>query len=210
MSTVTTAPVTKLIVAPHPDDELLRGAGVMNWAVHQGQRIVVLGLANGDGTRLGPRDGLTKKATGERRRAEQVGAVSSLTYGRGILIQKNYSDGTVTYERALAAIKETLAKYPGAEVYAAAHPQDDGVSPDHIPTWQACRDSGATVVRYMKDPLQGTYGTRVQPVDLAACKGALAAYWWTLGARGSVPALRDAMIARNYVTIYSKPSNAHR
>lgn len=95
------------------------------------------------------------------------------------------------------AVRAALVRYPGAEVYAAAHPWDTNV--DHVNVWQACRDSGAAVVRYLKTPTYaaGALAT-YRLTDLRVGQDAVAAYWWTLGPRTFVRAHRDALVANAY------------
>lgn len=198
----------KLFVSPHPDDEILRGAGEVNYStLALGYTPVLLAMCNGDGTGMGRREGLTPAAVAERRMAEQVGAWSAITAGRGQIIQMGYSDGTLTYQRALDAIRQALAAYPGAEVFSCAHPWDPGasVSPDHVETWTACRDSGAAVVRYLKDPTYSGGGTGTnRPVNVRDAEDAVKAYWWTLGPRSSVGTLRNALVSSGYRSRYTR------
>lgn len=196
---------TTLIVTPHPDDEVLRGAGYANWATHRGDRMVLIAMTDGGATKMGPRDGLTRSQVETRRKAEQTLAWSMLTHGRGEIYRAGLPDGAVTYSGALQVMRNVVKKYPGADVYVAAHPLDGPASPDHIPVWQACRDSGAAVVRYLKDPTYPGGGTgTAYPVDAKAARDAVDAYVWTLGRTSTVPEIRDALIASGFLSRYNR------
>lgn len=197
---------TYIVVAPHPDDEHLRASGAVNDWVHNGHRAVLLGLTDGGATHMGVREGLPRHVVEERRRAEQIGCWSALTYGMGQRIHAGLPDGALRYDDALAAIKNALELYPGAEVYAACHPLDDPkTSPDHVVAWQACRDSGAAVVRYLKNPEYGGGATGTHyPQDLQACEDATAAYWWTLGPRSTVGSIRNKLVSTGFMSRYTR------
>lgn len=198
-------PKIKVYVCPHPDDEVLRAGSEINWAVRNGWTVVLLALTDGGATSMGRREGLNRAAVEERRRSEQIGAWNALTYGQGHMIRANLPDGAVTYRDSLAAIRSAMAAYPGAEVFSLAHPLDDGSSSDHIPVWQAVRDCGARIIRYFKRPDQGGGYTGINyPEDKRAVEDALRAYWWTLGPRSSVAYLRDALIAQNFRSRYTR------
>lgn len=196
---------TTIIVSPHPDDEVLRGAGYANYATHRGDRMILVAMTDGGATSMGSRFYLSRSQVEHRRRNEQELAWSMLTHGKGEVIRMGLPDGAVTYDAALAAMQRIVAQYPGAEIYVAAHPWDGSASPDHIPIWQACRDSGATVVRYLKDPTYsgGATGT-VYPVDVNAAKDSVTSYVWTLGRSSSVRSIRDALIASGYRSRYTR------
>lgn len=165
--------------------------------------MVLLAVSDGGATAMGRKEGLSANAVAERRAAEQVGAWSSLTYGTGVIHRLGLPDGRISHSDVLAGIRNTLSRYPDAEVYAACHPLD--TTADHIATWQACRDSGASVVRYLKDPTQGGGATGTHyPVSTRAAQEAMEAYWWTLGRRSSVGYLRDAMLASGYRSRYTR------
>lgn len=194
---------TTLIVSPHPDDELLRGAGYINWAAHRGDRLILLAVTDGGATAMGRSEGLSRSAVEERRAAEQVGCWSALTYGKGEIVRAGLPDGALSHSAVRNAVQNVLARNPGAEVFVAAHQWD--TTRDHQVVWQACRDSGAAVVRYMKDPTYSGGGTGTHyPTNLSAAQDALEAYWWTLGPRSSVGGLRNAMVKSGFRTRYGR------
>lgn len=196
---------TTLLISPHPDDETLRGAGYVNWATHRGDRMILIAMTDGEGTSMGPREGLTRQQVAYRRIREQEGAWSALTHGTGEVHRIGLPDGGVTYDSARGVMRDIVAQYPGAEVYVAAHPWDTGTSSDHIPIWEACRDSGAAVVRYLKRPDYTGGGTGTHyPVDIRAAQDAVKAYFWTLGPRSSVGVYRNALVNSGFRSRYTR------
>lgn len=201
------SPRLTVVVAPHPDDELIRGAGYVNWATHRGDRMVLVAVTDGEATSMGPAERLEPEAVAQRRAAEQVGAWSSLTYGRGDVVRLGLPDGGLTVESVLAGLTEALRDLAvvnlPVEVYAAAHPDD--ITKDHLAVQQAVAACGVEVVRYLKDPLQsgGATGTHY-PVDQRAAREALSAYWWTLGPRSSVAPLRNALVSVGFRSRYTR------
>lgn len=188
-----------ILVSPHPDDETLRGAGYVNWAISRGDTLVLLALTDGGATGMGRREGLTPAQVMERRRAEQVGAWSALTGGTGTIVRAGIPDGAITADAATTAINQLLATYPGAEVYVAARPSDD--TKDHREACAGAAASNAKVVRYMRAPADAGGGTAIySPPNPQACHDAVASYWWTLGPRSSVGSIRNAMLAHGYRT----------
>jgi LmbE family N-acetylglucosaminyl deacetylase len=91
--TVSCARVTKvsgrddvdvLIIAPHPDDEVLLAAGVLDRALREGRRAAVIVVTNGD---------FTCERSGPRREAETVAALQSLGLAEDDIHFLGYPDG---------------------------------------------------------------------------------------------------------------------
>lgn len=76
--------VDVLVIAPHPDDEILLAAGVLRRAVEAGQRAAVLVLTNGD---------LGCERDGEVRQAETVAALEALGLTEDDVHFLGYPDG---------------------------------------------------------------------------------------------------------------------
>lgn len=79
--------VDVLIIAPHPDDEVLLAAGVMERAVKEGRRVAVILVTNGD---------YTCERDGYLRQAESVAALSSLGVPVGDVHFLGYPDGALS------------------------------------------------------------------------------------------------------------------
>lgn len=195
---------TTIVVSPHPDDEVLRAAGYMGWAAgDRGDKVIVLAVTDGGGTGMGKRDGLTTKEVTNRRSAEQAGAVHRLTYGTGDIYRAGLTDGQISSSAVARHINILLGQNPGAEVYCAAHSTDD--TRDHRETAKGCRDSGASVVRYIKDPRWQTGCTdKIYPYEYRAVEDAYSNYWWSLGPTSYVGSIRNAAIAEGYSTCYTR------
>lgn len=192
---------TTIIVSPHPDDELARGAGYITHATARGDHLVLLALTDGGATGQGPREGLSTAQVEQRRAAEQTGAWSALTRGRGVIVRAGLPDGAITAAATEHAVRGVLAAYPGAEVYVAARPDDHGS--DHQQACAGAANSGAAIVRYMRRPDLPGGGTAIYHPPAGAlqdCHDALQAYWWTLGPRSFVGSIRDEMIRHGYRT----------
>lgn len=195
---------TTIIVSPHPDDEVLRAAGYINWAVgERGDHFVLLALSDGEATYMGKRDGLTTRQVANRRVSEQTAAFNRLTYGTGTIVRTRLPDGGLRAADVTAAINAQLANYPGAEVYCASHSGDE--TKDHREVAKGCRDSNAEIVRYLKDPrFNGGCTGRLYPVDYLAASDAFKSYWWTLGPTTTVASIRNAAINKDFASCYSR------
>jgi LmbE family N-acetylglucosaminyl deacetylase len=89
-----------LVVAPHPDDETIGAAGVIQDALAQGSQVRVVIITNGDGQRLSP---LLVQRTleigvkeyiqmGEKRQGESLAAMQELGLSPGDVIFLSYPD----------------------------------------------------------------------------------------------------------------------
>ncbi len=82
-----TADVDVLVIAPHPDDEVLLAAGVIERAVRSGQRVAVILVTNGD---------FTCERDGYQREAESVVALKSLGVRASDIHFLGYPDGALS------------------------------------------------------------------------------------------------------------------
>ncbi|MBE2251123.1 MAG: PIG-L family deacetylase [Myxococcus sp.] len=80
----TQAGVDVLVIAPHPDDEVLMAGGVMRHAVARGQRVAVVVMTNGD---------LTCERDGAVRQAETVAALQAIGLPEDAVRFFGYPDG---------------------------------------------------------------------------------------------------------------------
>ncbi len=78
------APVDLLVVAPHPDDEVLMAGGAIAKAVRDGEKVSVVVVTNGD---------YTWKRNGYEREAETVRALALLGVGEENITFLGYPDG---------------------------------------------------------------------------------------------------------------------
>lgn len=90
--TATRDEVDVLVIAPHPDDEVLLAAGVMERAVREGRRVAVIIITNGD---------YSCERDGYLREAESIAALETLGVKAADVHFLGYPDG------ALAQLSET-------------------------------------------------------------------------------------------------------
>lgn len=86
MSTGISAKQTILVVAPHPDDDLITSAGVIHGAVERGDDVVVVYMTNGD---------IAGKQHGLERQDEAVGGQARLGVAEQKLIFLGYPDAAL-------------------------------------------------------------------------------------------------------------------
>jgi LmbE family N-acetylglucosaminyl deacetylase len=77
-------PVDLVVVAPHPDDEVLTSAGVMRRALERGDRVAVIIVTNGD---------YTCTRDGNVRQAESIAALARVGVGEQNVYFLGYPDG---------------------------------------------------------------------------------------------------------------------
>lgn len=84
------APVDVLVLAPHPDDEVLMAGGVISRALAEGRRVEVVVVTNGD---------FTCARDGSRRHAETLAALADLGLSREQVHFLGFADGHLNHLR---------------------------------------------------------------------------------------------------------------
>jgi LmbE family N-acetylglucosaminyl deacetylase len=137
---------TALVVAPHPDDEVLGAGGVLAELAQRGTAISVLALSDGEASH--PAAPIAPSELAARRTAESEHAMRALLDGCQI-IRLGLPDGAL--ESCEAVIQEAVEKLlaPGAWCFAPL--LQDG-HPDHEAAARAaaraCERSGARLLEY--------------------------------------------------------------
>jgi LmbE family N-acetylglucosaminyl deacetylase len=146
------AATSLLVVAPHPDDETLCCAGIMQRVVQAGGRASVVWLTSGDAERLGlwlfaaglSADPARARQLGERRMAEARAATARLGLSEDGQLFLGYPDGGLA--RLLGENRSTA--YTSRSTAAAAVPYSDALFPGHPYTGESLeRDFAAVLER---------------------------------------------------------------
>jgi LmbE family N-acetylglucosaminyl deacetylase len=124
-----------LVVAPHPDDETLCCAGVLQRVSDAGGHASVLWLTSGDGSRLTlllvehalPGNRAKALALGERRMREARAATSMLGVAAAGQVFLGYPDGSLTQVRSSPAGQPVASRTTGAS----AVPYPQALAPGH-------------------------------------------------------------------------------
>lgn len=134
-----------VVVAPHPDDEVLGPGGTVLRLATAGARVVVAAVTDGEASHPGRAAELRRL---RRVESEQALAVLGVSPGRGGVVRLGLPDGAVTAEQVadrLASLTE-----PGDLLLA---PWDQDGHPDHDATGRAAldvaRDRGGTLLQYL-------------------------------------------------------------
>jgi len=146
------AATSLLVVAPHPDDETLCCAGVIQRVVQAGGRASVVWITSGDAERLGRplaeslwlRSAARAREFGARRMAEARAATALLGVPASGQLFLGYPDGGV----AALLTSHRLTPYHSPATGAAAVPYPDAVFPGHPYTGESLeRDFAAVLER---------------------------------------------------------------
>ena len=138
-----------VIVAPHPDDEILGLGGTALMATRSGIDVQIVSVTDGGASHPGSPT-LTRAELEQRRRVESVRAAEEL--GTPVPVRLMLPDGDIrTHSNELAErLHEILAEAPDGTWCASAW-RGDG-HPDHEATGtaaaQACADTGARLIEY--------------------------------------------------------------
>ncbi|HET9689954.1 MAG TPA: PIG-L family deacetylase [Acidimicrobiales bacterium] len=200
-----------LVVAPHPDDEVLGAAGALLQCARAGAEARLLAVTDGEGSH--PRSQVTPSALAARRRAESAEGLRRL--GLTAVVQRRLAltDGGVA--AAEGAVSEAIAAMAGAGDLVLAPWVADGHR-DHDACGRAARAAaartGATLVEYLvwawhwaspaggELPLGGAVRLPLPRRDVAAKRWATAAHRSQVRGIGSGPhdgpVLPDAMLRR--------------
>jgi LmbE family N-acetylglucosaminyl deacetylase len=107
------SPSSILVMAPHPDDDILTSAGVIRRAVQRGDQVHVVYLTNGD---------LSGTSVGETRQVEAVNSQAVLGLGEDNLMFLGYPDGyTYVLRTRHTALTDTMTTPKGVSHTYAAH-----------------------------------------------------------------------------------------
>lgn len=138
-----------VIVAPHPDDEVLGSAGLMQRLSSRGIPLTIVGVTDGEASHprsptVGPR------ALAERRARERHQALNLLGLGGAAVLSMALADGAVA--RDAGELAACLTDLLGPDVLCVAPSDHDG-HPDHDAAGRAaamaCAATGATFLRYL-------------------------------------------------------------
>lgn len=202
---------TTYILAPHPDDELIRLSHYIAFAAARGDNIIVLQVTQGGATNVASKIGLTSNEVKRVRHLEQAAALGFLTNGTGIIVSLGLEDGETSHESVLAAIRPIIGRpRGGTELYVASwhHDRIDSEVGDKHNDHVACVLAGRTladeghIVRYARHPLGRQSGTayrasgREQEVRLEAAVNAYRA----IGHRSVPNSIRAVLTTPSRVT----------
>jgi LmbE family N-acetylglucosaminyl deacetylase len=151
------ADTSLLVVSPHPDDETLCCAGLIERVLHDGGRVSVLWITSGDGERTGlilsaktllP-DAATARKLGDTRMREARAAVTLLGVPPAGQLFLGYPDGGV-----LAMLREhRTASYRSPATDADAVPYADALFPGHSYTGENLERDFAAVLERVRPTL---------------------------------------------------------
>jgi len=202
------AATSLLVVAPHPDDETLCCAGIMQRVVQAGGRASVVWLTSGDAERLGLwlfeaalfLDPAGARQLGERRMTEARAATALLGVRTDGQLFLGYPDGGLA--RLLGANRS--AAYTSRSTGVAAVPYRDALFPAHPYTGESLERDFATVLERTRPTLILAPSPRDEHPDhraaglltivVSARRGALprVRYWIVHGGEGW-PSPRELM-----------------
>ena len=137
-----------VVVAPHPDDEVLGVGGILRSLHRGGRRIVVAALSDGEASHPGT-NGITARELERRRPRESRAALDRLGLAGCEIVRFGVPDGAIASH--LAAVAAGLEELVTPEATVLATWRGDG-HPDHEAaghaTAQVCASRGARLVEY--------------------------------------------------------------
>lgn len=132
-----------VVVAPHPDDEILGVGGILRLLVEAGTPVTVVAVTDGEGSHPGV------AGIAERRTAESLAALADLGLAPSARRRLGVRDGGVG--GSISEVSAALTPLLGPDVLCLSTWRGDG-HPDHEATGhaaaQACDRSGATLLEY--------------------------------------------------------------
>jgi LmbE family N-acetylglucosaminyl deacetylase len=157
-----------VVVAPHPDDEVLAAGGLLQLLARQGRTVLLVAVTDGEGSHAGSTEWPPERLAAVRPR-ESLAALACLGFDRPVLLRLGIADGGVAAaEQALAGRLAALLA-PG-DVLVTTWRYDG--HPDHEATARACLAAA------------GVRGARVLEVPVWG-------WHWSAPGDGAIP-LRDA------------------
>jgi LmbE family N-acetylglucosaminyl deacetylase len=136
-----------VVVAPHPDDEVLGAGGLLQRLVASGTAVEVWGVTDGEAC-FGPLAAADADALAAERVAESVEALARLGLAGGARRRLEEHDGAVREGAVRAALADAL----DATTLCVAPWSGDG-HPDHDAVGRAaaaaCRETGASLLQYL-------------------------------------------------------------
>lgn len=161
-------PERLVVVAPHPDDEILGAGGLMRAAQRRGIAVEIVAVTDGEASH--PGSAWTGAHLAARRRAESSAALARLGVTDPTVHRLSVPDGGVAdYERELAAALRWLLD---PSTWCVATWRRDG-HPDHDATGRAAADAswsaGARLLEYPIWAWHWATPTDGLPLDRAAC-----------------------------------------
>ena len=169
LTDLVTADQRLVVVAPHPDDEVLAAGGLIRQAVSERRRVRVIGVTDGGashpGSALWPPDRLVRQ-----RRRERLQALEILGLDEGSIQELGLPDGGIT--AASQQLVERLSGLLEADDVVISPWRYDG-HPDHEATAEAVRQAAAArAARQLQAPIWGWHWADPQSEELPAA-GAL-------------------------------------
>ncbi|MEH3156663.1 MAG: PIG-L family deacetylase [Gordonia paraffinivorans] len=146
-----TSSVRMLVVAAHPDDEVLGAGGLMARTIRDGGQVTVLCLSDGAASHPGSPT-VTPEELGRRRRAELVDALDAL--GVAHVQHRSLPDGALAdhAEDMVAEIDEAIATFGGHDVVVGVWRGDR--HPDHAAVgWAAATAAAGAGSVYLEYPV---------------------------------------------------------
>ena len=142
-------PARAVVVAPHPDDEVLAAGGLMQRLATAGVALTVVSVTDGEASH--PRSPtIAPPALADRRRGERGQALRRLGVGGTTVARLGLPDGGVAQHEAEVEASLTAMLAPGVACIA---PWCGDGHPDHDATGRAaaaaCAATGATFSRYL-------------------------------------------------------------
>lgn len=141
-----------LVVAPHPDDEILACAGLMREAAASGLAVDVAAVTDGEACYPGE-TWWTPQRLARQRRQELREAIDTLGVPQAVITHLGIGDGMVS--AAEAALCDTLSSMIDTDTLVLAPWRHDG-HPDHEASGRAAqRAADAIGARYLEYPVWG-------------------------------------------------------
>jgi len=138
-----------VIVAPHPDDEILAAGGLMQRLANAGTHLTVVSVTDGEASHPHSPT-VTPTAMAERRADELQGALHHLGVGTVTVLRLGLADGAVADDTGELVTRLCGLLGPGVVCVA---PWDQDGHPDHDATGRAavtaCALAGASLVSYL-------------------------------------------------------------
>lgn len=141
-----------VVVAPHPDDEVLAAGGLLRTAALAGRELAVLALTDGGASHPGSTRWPAQLLLAQRR-AESAAAIRELGLPSGLLHRLGFADGTLAAQEA--ELRMRLRDLIGPADVLVAPWRWDG-HPDHEAAGRACTEVAEAVgARWLEAPIWG-------------------------------------------------------